>query len=55
MANGALVAELLFDLVRESGAALVLVTHDVRLAARAHRTVTMSDGRVVPTTVGLNP
>ena len=55
VANGALVTELLFDLVRESGAALVLVTHDVRLAARAHRTVTMSDGLVVPTTVGLNP
>ena len=46
-ANGSLVADMLFDLVRDSGAALVLVTHDVGLAARADRTVTMQDGRVV--------
>lgn len=46
-ANGNLVAGMLFDLVRESGAALVLVTHDVGLAARADRTVTMAGGRIV--------
>ncbi|MFA4938226.1 ABC transporter ATP-binding protein [Brevundimonas sp.] len=45
--NGALVADLLFDLVHDSGAALVLVTHDDRLAARADRIVTMRDGQVV--------
>jgi putative ABC transport system ATP-binding protein len=45
-ANGAVVADLLFDLVRETGAALVLVTHDVQLAARASRTVRMQDGRI---------
>ncbi|SDQ64833.1 ABC transporter ATP-binding protein [Brevundimonas sp. 374] len=45
--NGALVADLLFDLVRDSSAALVIVTHDDRLAARADRIVTMRDGRVV--------
>ena len=45
--NGGLVADLLFDLVRDSGAALVLVTHDDRLAARADRIVTMRDGQVV--------
>lgn len=45
--NGALVADLLFDLVRDSGAALVMVTHDDRLAARADRIVTMRDGQVV--------
>ncbi|WP_336980455.1 ABC transporter ATP-binding protein [Brevundimonas nasdae] len=44
--NGAMVADLLFDLVRDSGAALVMVTHDDRLAARADRIVTMRDGRV---------
>lgn len=44
--NGALVADLLFDLVSDSGAALVMVTHDDRLAARADRIVTMRDGRV---------
>jgi len=45
--NGALVADLLFDLVRDSGAALVMVTHDDRLAARADRIVTMRDGQIV--------
>ena len=45
--NGALVADLLFDLVRGSGAALVMVTHDDRLAARADRIVTMRDGQIV--------
>jgi len=45
--NGALVADLLFDLVRDSAAALVMVTHDDRLAARADRIVTMRDGQVV--------
>lgn len=49
-ANGALVADLLFDLVRDSNAALVLVTHDDRLAQRANRIVTMRDGRVVDAT-----
>lgn len=53
--NGALVADLLFDLVHESGAALVLVTHDVRLAERADRTVTMGDGRIILAAVGLEP
>ncbi|OJU13492.1 MAG: ABC transporter [Caulobacterales bacterium 68-7] len=46
-ANGAVVADLLFDLVRETGAALVLVTHDLQLAARAARTVRMQDGRIL--------
>lgn len=46
-ANGATVADLLFDLVRETGAALVLVTHDLQLAARASRTVRMQDGRIL--------
>ena len=34
------------DLVAETGAALVLVTHDEALAARADRTVRLRDGRV---------
>ncbi len=46
-ANAALVAELMFDLVRDSHAALVLVTHDETLAARADRQIRMSDGRTV--------
>jgi putative ABC transport system ATP-binding protein len=42
--NGAMVAQLMFDLVRETGAALVLVTHDAALAGRAGRTLHMQDG-----------
>ena len=44
-ANAAHVAELMFDLAAETGSALVLVTHDVALAARADRTVRLRDGR----------
>jgi putative ABC transport system ATP-binding protein len=36
----------MFDLVAETGAALVLVTHDEALAQRADRTVRLRDGRV---------
>jgi putative ABC transport system ATP-binding protein len=39
------VARLMFDLVAEVGAALVLVTHDAALAARADRQVRMAEGR----------
>jgi putative ABC transport system ATP-binding protein len=45
-ANAAHVADLMFDLVAETGAALVMVTHDEVLAARADRTVRLRDGRV---------
>jgi putative ABC transport system ATP-binding protein len=46
-ANAAAVAALMFDLVAETGAALVLVTHDAALAARADRQAHMADGRIV--------
>jgi putative ABC transport system ATP-binding protein len=46
-ANAAHVAELMFDLVADSQAALVLVTHDEALAARADRQIRMRDGRTV--------
>jgi putative ABC transport system ATP-binding protein len=39
------VAEMMFALVAEAGAALVLVTHDAALAARADRQVRMAEGR----------
>ena len=45
--NAVAVADMMFELVAEVGAAMVLVTHDPGLAARADRRVTMSDGRVV--------
>ena len=46
-ANAQHVADLLFELVEQSGSALLLVTHDPVLAARAGRVVTLRDGRSV--------
>jgi putative ABC transport system ATP-binding protein len=43
--NAEAVAGLMFDLVAEAGAALVMVTHDAALAARADRQVRMAEGR----------
>jgi putative ABC transport system ATP-binding protein len=45
-ANARRVAGLLFDLTAQTGASLVLVTHDDGLAERADRTVRLRDGRV---------
>jgi putative ABC transport system ATP-binding protein len=44
--NAAHVADLMLGLVAETGAALVLVTHDSALAARADRTLRMQGGRI---------
>ena len=41
------IVEMLFRLNREAGTALVLVTHDPALAARARRVVTMRGGAIV--------
>jgi putative ABC transport system ATP-binding protein len=45
--TGRQVVELLFGLKRKSGATLVLVTHDERLAKQCERTIRMADGRIV--------
>jgi putative ABC transport system ATP-binding protein len=45
--TGSLVTELLFDLNREFGTTLVLVTHDTGLASRCDRTISIASGRVV--------
>ena len=47
-ANAGAVADLMFELLAETGAALVLVTHDAALAARADRVVRMAGGRLNP-------
>lgn len=41
------IVDMLFRLNREAGTALVLVTHDPALAAKARRVVTMSGGTIV--------
>ncbi len=45
--TGTTVGDLLFDLNREFGTTLVLVTHDHALAARCARTLALDEGRVV--------
>ncbi|MCD6681286.1 MAG: ABC transporter ATP-binding protein [Burkholderiaceae bacterium] len=46
-ATGARVIDLLFELNREAGATLLLVTHDPQLAARCARRLTLQAGRLV--------
>ncbi|MCM2269616.1 MAG: ABC transporter ATP-binding protein [Thermoanaerobaculia bacterium] len=46
-ANARAVVELLLELNREHGTALVVATHDAELLARAPRRLTLRDGRVV--------
>ena len=45
-ATGAQIIDLLFELNREEGATLVLVTHEQRLAARCQRSITLDGGQV---------
>ncbi len=45
-ATGEAVMDLLFDLRARSGATLLLITHDPRLAARCSHRVHIADGRV---------
>ena len=46
-ANAQAVASLMFDLHRDSQMALVIVTHDMALARRCERMVSLADGRIV--------
>ncbi|MCC7283135.1 MAG: ATP-binding cassette domain-containing protein [Acetobacteraceae bacterium] len=46
-ATGAQVMDLLFGLAADSGATLILITHDPRLAGRCGRQVALADGRIV--------
>jgi putative ABC transport system ATP-binding protein len=46
-ATGEKIMELMFDLNREQGTTLVLVTHDRGIAARCDRRITVEAGRVV--------
>lgn len=47
-ATGERVLDLLFEMVRAEGAALILVTHDAAVAKRADRILTLSDGMLHP-------
>ena len=49
-ATGATIIDLMVELNQDLGTTLVLVTHDLDLAARAHRTIRLADGKVVTDT-----
>ena len=46
--TGELICELLFDLNTEFGTTLIMVTHDLQLAARCSRTISIAGGKIVP-------
>lgn len=50
-ATGARIIELLFDLNRELGTTLVLITHEERLAMRCQRRIELNAGRIANSTV----
>ncbi|HTH38552.1 MAG TPA: ABC transporter ATP-binding protein [Pyrinomonadaceae bacterium] len=52
-ATGAAVEETLFNLNREKGITLVVVTHDSDLASKCDRVIEMKDGRIVSDTARL--
>ncbi len=45
--TGGLIIDLLFDLNKESGTTLVLVTHDISMAERCDRTIHIESGRIL--------
>ena len=45
--TGATIIQLMVDLNQESSTTVVLVTHDLELAARARRTIRLADGAIV--------
>jgi putative ABC transport system ATP-binding protein len=46
--TGEKVMQLLFDAVHERGMTMILVTHDMQLAARCQRRLTLQQGQIVP-------
>ena len=53
--NAALVLDLIVRLRREQNFTLVLVTHDIGIAAQASRVIEMKDGRIVSDRQNANP
>ena len=46
--TGELICQLLFDLNTEFGTTLIMVPHDLQLAARCSRTISILGGKIVP-------
>jgi putative ABC transport system ATP-binding protein len=54
-ATGETIVALMFRRLQETGATLVLITHDSGLAARCDRIITMRDGKIVADTLVERP
>jgi putative ABC transport system ATP-binding protein len=48
--TGAVVVDLMFNLARQNGTSVVMITHDAHLAQRTDRTFTMEQGQLTETT-----
>ena len=44
--NSSLISDILFNYVKEEGSALIIVTHDAKLANRAKRKIKIKDGKI---------
>ena len=44
--NSKMIADILFNYVKEEGSSLIMVTHDVKLANRAKRKIKIKDGKI---------
>ncbi len=51
-ATGHTIVDLLFDRRAETGATLMVITHDPELAQRCRRVVTLADGRIASDVTG---
>lgn len=45
--NASQIADLLFEMVREKGCALILITHDLQLASRCDRVLKLEDAKLI--------
>ena len=45
--NSKMIADILFNYVKDEGTSLIMVTHDVKLANRAKRKIKIKDGKIV--------
>lgn len=54
-ATGEAIVDLLFQRLQDTGATLILITHDQELAARCARVIRMKDGRIVADSALMEP
>ena len=45
--NSSLISGILFDIVKDSGSSLILVTHDTKIANKANKKIEINDGKII--------